>query len=102
MLLPPARERDFVSTHIGPVLARDHPLTKIFVFDHNEVRIACLRCTTTESFYAFLRLKAEAALYASAVLRCKKITDSGPTMQQGCTAWLSHFWFINVIDHHDA
>lgn len=29
-------ESDFVSYHLGPQLAEDHPDVKIFIFDHNK------------------------------------------------------------------
>ena len=32
----PNAEMDFVANHLGPVLRRDHPAVKIFMFDHNK------------------------------------------------------------------
>jgi glucosylceramidase len=32
----PQTQQDFVANHLGPILRRDHPDTKIFVFDHNK------------------------------------------------------------------
>ena len=32
----PKAEADFIANHLGPQLAKDHPDTQIFMFDHNK------------------------------------------------------------------
>ena len=37
----PETEADFVGYHLGPQLEKDHPDVRIFMFDHNKVRVPC-------------------------------------------------------------
>ena len=38
LCFPSPRELEFVAEYLGPQLARDHPGTRILVFDHNQAR----------------------------------------------------------------